>query len=365
MKRLCRACDMSPDDADDTSHECHCLSLGPFQEDALQALKSMGVHEFDADEMAPSQQEREAELKEIEDALQANSQHVVDNAFAHVWFGDNENGILGASLVDLMHAFLHGVVPCAIQIFLASFTDTEKAALDRLVDRMLLEVHSSERKNFPRVGFSRGITNLKLITHGEWAGVVFTLALVAISKDGHELLESVAERNKKKEEAAQSQATSRRSASQVQSFRGDLPCIVREERLPTQVAYEADSEDTGCCYVDQVHQSRFLLKTERHGVVHVNFYLGNYLWDETFYTRHLEAGRPTWLYVQIYRKIKYRDGTWTTKSMYQAGQFLDKYNYEQTIHWAGTNLLRATSMSLSKSKMRECSATTKNRPLPK
>ena len=69
--------------------------------------------------------------------------------------------------------------------------------------------------------------------------------------------------------------TSRRAAAQVLSFRGELPYIVREEQFPTQMAYEHLCGNNGCCFVDQVRQFRFLLQTERHGVVQVNVELGN------------------------------------------------------------------------------------------
>ena len=174
-----------------------------FQEESLLALKLMGVLEFDDDDTVLSENEGRKLLKEIEDELNDLSQHIFDNAFAHVWFGVNERGILGATPVDLMHAFLHGIVTCAIRIHLASFLDTEKDELDQLVDQMLFNVHSSERKNFPRIGFSRGLTNLTLITHDEWAGVVFTLALVAISKDGRELMLRVANCNSNEEKVAE------------------------------------------------------------------------------------------------------------------------------------------------------------------
>ena len=201
--RISRPCQCHPDEADDLEHDCQWLSMDWFQEESVLALKLMGVLEFDDDDTVLSEKEGRMRLKEIEEELNDLSQHIFDSAFANVWFGVNERGILGATPVDLMHAFLHGIVTCAIRIYLASFSDSEKDELDQLVDQMLFNVHSSERKNFPRIGFSRGLTNLTLITHDEWAGVVFTLALVAISKDGRELMLRVAKRNSDKEKAAE------------------------------------------------------------------------------------------------------------------------------------------------------------------
>ena len=69
--------------------------------------------------------------------------------------------------------------------------------MDKIADNMLLNVHSSERKNFPRVGFSKGLTNLTLLTHDEWAGVAFALALIVNSEQGVKLVLAVEERLQK------------------------------------------------------------------------------------------------------------------------------------------------------------------------
>ena len=196
VNRLTRSCDVSSANADNLYHQCRLLKMNDFQEDAVYALKLMGILECesDDDEIPSDDEQRKQDLKVVEEEFQNNSQHIVDSAFAPVWFGVNKRGILGASPVDLMHAFLHGVLVYLLRVFFSSFTDTHRQKLDNLVDRMLNQVHSSERKNFPRIGFSKGVTNLTLLTHDEWAGMAFTVALVAISEDGRKLLDSVYER---------------------------------------------------------------------------------------------------------------------------------------------------------------------------
>jgi len=44
-----------------------------------------------------------------------------DNALDGVWFGINPHGILGACPTNLMHAFLHGLIPYVIKIIIRSF----------------------------------------------------------------------------------------------------------------------------------------------------------------------------------------------------------------------------------------------------
>jgi len=80
------------------------------------------------------------EMNQCMDKLQKLSQHMHDNAFDSVWFGVNPNGILGASPTDLMHAFLHGLIPYVVKIVIGSFTTREKHQMDILVDNILVPI---------------------------------------------------------------------------------------------------------------------------------------------------------------------------------------------------------------------------------
>jgi len=120
-----------------------------------------------------------------------------ESAFNNIWFGGNPHGIYGAVPTDLMHAFLHGIVPYVIKTLLSSFTTKEKHFLDDLVDKTLVNVRSSERTKFPRCSFTRGISNLKLLTATEWAGVAFTIALMMTMDVGYKLFHKVCKRMEK------------------------------------------------------------------------------------------------------------------------------------------------------------------------
>jgi len=130
--------------------------------------------------------------------LQQLSTHMHTSAFLHVWFGENPNGIYGATPTDLMHAFLHGIIPYVIKIILSPFNNANKHCLDDLVDTTLVTVHSSQRINYPRCNFSCGISNLKLLTASEWAGVAFTIAIILTTEDGFNLFDKVFKQKKKR-----------------------------------------------------------------------------------------------------------------------------------------------------------------------
>jgi len=52
------------------------------------------------------------------------------------------------------------------------------------VDDIIVPIRSSSKAQFPRCSFTRGLTNLTLLTADERAGVAFVLALVAALKPG-------------------------------------------------------------------------------------------------------------------------------------------------------------------------------------
>lgn len=111
------------------------------------------------------------------------------------------------------------------------------------------------------------------------------------------------------------ESTSHASAKLVDHYRGPLPYIFREQLLPHKMSYinfrrgwrmPGDPFD-----VHSAQTVRFLLRTERHGIVHLEFCLTEYLWTESegiqrYYGLATED-RCVWVEVKIFRKKK--DGT--------------------------------------------------------
>jgi len=54
------------------------------------------------------------------------------------------NGILDACPTDLMHAFLHGLIPYVVKILIGPLTTHEKHQMDVLVDNFLVQIQSGE-----------------------------------------------------------------------------------------------------------------------------------------------------------------------------------------------------------------------------
>jgi len=57
-------------------------------------------------------------VNKIMSELQLLSTHMHESAFCNIWFGANPHGIYGATPTDLMHAFLHNIVPYMVKIIL-------------------------------------------------------------------------------------------------------------------------------------------------------------------------------------------------------------------------------------------------------
>ena len=109
----------------------------------------------------------------------------------------------------------------------------------------------------------------------------------------------------------------------VGHFRGPLPHIIREELFPHKLNY-VNLEDTSSpsaavssssrsswssannyFEVSRARKMRFLLQTERHRVIQVEFKLGNLLWTEINHNLAIEATpSQCWVEVKIYRQVK-------------------------------------------------------------
>jgi len=175
--------------------------MSDVQQKCHKAMQLCDLIEKDNSDSSDSAEEDGDDVNVILTELQQMSTHIHESAFQNIWFGANPHGIYGAVPTDLMHAFLHGIVPYAIKTLLSPFTNKEKHFLDDLVYQTLVTIHSSQRTKYPRCSFTHGISNLKLLTATKWAGVAFTVALMMTTEAGYKLFNKVCnrwEKNSKK-----------------------------------------------------------------------------------------------------------------------------------------------------------------------
>lgn len=199
-KHPCRSCNINYDNLDDPEFECEPLEYALVALLAEQALKlsgRMSMEEKDKTWLPHTKEGRQRKLAKIRDRMKNMSRHVVELSTCNLHFGHQINQIFAATPVDLMHAFLHGVLQYCIKIYIAPMTAKEKAELDSIIKEIIAGVRSSEKMCFPRSSFTRGMTNLKLLTAEEWAGLAFTLVLVHVSDVGATLFQKVYDRRTK------------------------------------------------------------------------------------------------------------------------------------------------------------------------
>jgi len=196
VARISLTCDVPFHNSDDPHWKCNFLKMSDLQSMSMRALELSGLVPNENVDNLPINQ-KQFQLNRYLLELKKLSQHMHDNAFDGVWFGVNSAGILGACPTDLMHAFLHGLIPYVTNIIISYFTTTEKHDLDIMVDNILVTIRSGERSKYPQTNFAKGISNLKLLTANEWAGVAFALSLLVSSDKGFRLFQKVCKRKRK------------------------------------------------------------------------------------------------------------------------------------------------------------------------
>jgi len=126
IARLSCTCNVSFNESDNPNWQCQCIKMEELQSISIRALELQGfILNKEVDQLPIN--EKMYEMSQCMDKLQKLVlQHMHNNAFNIVWFGENPNGMLGACPTDLMHAFLHGLIPYVVKIVIGSFTTCEK-----------------------------------------------------------------------------------------------------------------------------------------------------------------------------------------------------------------------------------------------
>jgi len=62
---------------------------------------------------------KQAESNKVLEHLQRKAHHMHNNSFKGIWFSENCFGIWGALPTDLIHAFLHGIIPYDVKTIVA------------------------------------------------------------------------------------------------------------------------------------------------------------------------------------------------------------------------------------------------------
>eukprot|EP00978_Attheya_sp_CCMP212_P025387 scaffold81593_cov85-Attheya_sp.AAC.1 len=137
----------------------------------------------------------DAVAKQAKHDLHELSQHAMELATSLLSFGGDKHGIFSAQPVDLMHAFLEGIVKYAVCAFFKVFSPTKASGIDAAIDEMFGggNLRSGELKDFGiGIFFTKGISNrLKQVAANKWMGIVFCClgVVLAMTEEGRILLD--------------------------------------------------------------------------------------------------------------------------------------------------------------------------------
>jgi hypothetical protein len=171
--RRCRGCDCDTANHSDPYHQCNQLQQEIMEDMYLRAQSS------------------DTEIvKKAKKELHFISQHPVNNAFwPAVYLPSRPGGIYSSLPVDPMHAVEEGILNYVLVVFLGTLSVDLQAQVDDLASQMFQQCPSqTERRNFPRTNFTKGITSLSFLAAHERVGLILSLYLLGTTDKGATLL---------------------------------------------------------------------------------------------------------------------------------------------------------------------------------
>jgi hypothetical protein len=120
--------------------------------------------------------------------------HPLRNAWDHIGFGSNKNGILRATLDDPMHFNESGLFDGITKAFYGCFTEAESKIFENTTRSLFRNMRSSVRSDYPKTRISRGFSNCTLKTANETVGSLFSVVLTVHDNNIFDLMEATNDR---------------------------------------------------------------------------------------------------------------------------------------------------------------------------
>jgi hypothetical protein len=124
--------------------------------------------------------------------------HAIHNAFDNISFGSNRNQIYSATLDDPLHFCNSGLFQYMGQVGYLGMQEKEREDLESLVLLQLRGVRSSVRSEYPRTPYSKGMSNMTLLTADEKVGMNFTMLLALHNDDAKSIMAKAFKRQQTK-----------------------------------------------------------------------------------------------------------------------------------------------------------------------
>ena len=165
-KHLCCECDVLFEETDNPYALCHCVTQ----------LKIQGMF-------------LNGDRKEME----CLSFHFIENAFWNISFGANRYGIFQYCPSENLHSIKEGLFTYLLKGLVEQLSGKWKALaeLDSLFQVMSKHCKHQSDRNFPRMSFPFGFSNISKVTGDEKAGLLIVMILVMESVSGQESFQKV------------------------------------------------------------------------------------------------------------------------------------------------------------------------------
>ena len=191
--RISRSCTCLRANADSIPAKCEYFELDDIKDQIIADKKAAQVAEMDvigSDVHDPQERERQAEdlISKAKIALIRKGFYPVENAFLGIHFGLDPRHVLGATPVDIMHAFQSGILMYETKMIIDKLGPKARMELDHLVEELFGCYKTSVSASFPRFSFTKGFCKVSNITSDEWAGKLFVLYMVSLTERGQNIM---------------------------------------------------------------------------------------------------------------------------------------------------------------------------------
>jgi hypothetical protein len=159
QERMCRACDVPPDQCSDHKYQCTFVTAKEVQK---------------------------ANKDGSSEALKKYSLHRVKNVFLKLSLGGCKYGIHGQTPVDVMHTLLEGIIKYILKGFFATFTPLAITEFDIMAVKLNQQSRCYARGQYARVHCGRGVSNVSQVTAKELAGIMLLVALTLMTPGGQQ-----------------------------------------------------------------------------------------------------------------------------------------------------------------------------------
>ena len=198
-------------------------------DDAVDEISELCLEFLDS----PTEQLHKTIEEKLDQLKNHHGRYYVVNVFSGVWMGVNEYGIHGCTPCDVMHSLREGILLRVLKTVTNALGTKGKNALDSAIANLLCRQRCKAMRDFPKISFNHGITNLTNSAAHERVGQALALVIFLLTDDGYDLLlhkytlfykGKIAKIRKMEEEAAKAAEKEKAAVTKPPTPERGIPC---------------------------------------------------------------------------------------------------------------------------------------------